>query len=224
VFTENPKVDILESGTYLGMGSTTSLAASLIRNKAKVNKFFTIEADFDLFRQASQNLKKFDFITPIWGLSVSVKEAADFIAKDEAIKNHEKYPDVFIDEIDNPTAFYTNEIEGKLSDGNFEKSWRSRLKSKLDRVKFTFKEDCFKELLPQLENLPVVLLDSAGGLGYLEFTRVVTFFSKKNYILILDDIHHLKHFRSFEYINTHREFKILGQDLKNGWVIAEHSV
>jgi predicted O-methyltransferase YrrM len=113
VFTENPKVDILESGTYLGMGSTTSLAASLIRNKAKVNKFFTIEADFDLFRQASQNLKKFDFITPIWGLSVSVKEAADFIAKDEAIKNHEKYPDVFIDEIDDPTAFYTNEIEGK---------------------------------------------------------------------------------------------------------------
>jgi hypothetical protein len=44
----------------------------------------------------------------------------------------------------------------------------------------------------------------------------------KSYYLVLDDIHHLKHFRSKEYIENHpEEFNLISMDIEAGWLIAK---
>ena len=55
----------------------------------------------------------------------------------------------------------------------------------------------------------LVLLDSAGYLGYIEFTYLIENL-KSECIIALDDIQHVKHFESFKYIRKHPDrFEIL---------------
>jgi len=46
----------------------------------------------------------------------------------------------------------------------------------------------------------LVFLDSAGGVGYAEFLEFMNYEGKYNKILVLDDINHIKHKRSIEYL------------------------
>lgn len=215
---------IVESGTYKGTGSTKSLAESVIKNKVQLKHFYTLEVDHDLFSIAKKNLAKYPFITCLWGLSVPPKEAISFINNDDAIENHEKYPDVYIDNLENPKEFYLNEIYGKLSQNEkkgffkkIKKIWNSGYK------KDNFKEDIFGEILPKVKNLcPLILLDSAGGIGYLEFISVMNYLKDSDFILILDDIHHLKHFRSLIDIKRDSKFTLQNFDIEDGWLIAKY--
>lgn len=213
---------IIESGTFLGLGSTTTLAEALINNNAKDIHFYTLEVDSNLYSKASKNLKRFSFITPVWGISVSEEAAKDFIDRDEALANHEKYPDVYIDDTKNPKQFYLNELSGNLSKQKGYNPMRS-LQNLFSNNRPTFKEDVFSELLPQMPATgTLILLDSAGGIGYLEFLTVVKEMRNKEYVIILDDIHHLKHFRSLADIKKSPAFTIIAENSKNGWVIAAH--
>ena len=44
----------------------------------------------------------------------------------------------------------------------------------------------------------------------------------KNYYILLDDTHHLKHFRGYEIIKNRGDFTIINASEKNGWVLAYH--
>jgi len=44
----------------------------------------------------------------------------------------------------------------------------------------------------------------------------------KSYYLVLDDVHHLKHFRSLIDIKKDKKFEILCENLEHGWVIAKY--
>jgi hypothetical protein len=46
----------------------------------------------------------------------------------------------------------------------------------------------------------LVFLDSAGGVGYAEFLEFMNYEGKYNKILVLDDVNHIKHKRSVEYL------------------------
>lgn len=46
----------------------------------------------------------------------------------------------------------------------------------------------------------LVFLDSAGGVGYVEFLVLMAYDGRYNKILMLDDIDHIKHKRSVEYL------------------------
>jgi len=48
----------------------------------------------------------------------------------------------------------------------------------------------------------LVFLDSAGGVGYAEFLEFMNYDGKYNKILVLDDISHIKHKRSVEYLEN----------------------
>jgi hypothetical protein len=71
---------------------------------------------------------------------------------------------------------------------------------------------------------PLVLLDSAGGVGFLEFKTVLQILEGSSFFIILDDIHHLKHFRSYAHIKSDPSFMILGENLQHGWVVAKKNV
>jgi hypothetical protein len=154
---------MIESGTFIGTGSTTMLAS------LSPKKLVTIEADFLNFEKAVTNLAGFPFVTPYWGLSVKKDEALEFIAQN----NYEG--DFYVDSED-PVAFYTNEVETPC-----------------------FKEDLLRHFLNQYKDSnPLILLDSAGGIGFLEYSVVREIMGSRPHTLVLDDIHHVKHYRSFE--------------------------
>src|SRR3954470_8636625 len=70
---------VVETGTFLGMGSTTMLAEAFAA-KEPPDRFVTLEANRPSWEKARANLAGFPFVTPIWGLSVSLEEALAFLA------------------------------------------------------------------------------------------------------------------------------------------------
>ncbi len=217
---------VFESGTFQGLGSTTSLARAIVNNKVAIKHFYTLEVDYKFYRMARKNLKQFPFITCKWGLSVDSSEAKRFIENDEAIREHLKYPDIFIDDVVDPKGFYLNELSGRLSryqakKQRLTKTIRSWVRSLFRPEKFS--EDLLSTYLPSISaGVPLILLDSAGGIGFLEFNKVRELLADRQYYLILDDINHLKHFRSYRHIQGDPHFSILHESVEQGWLIARH--
>ncbi|MXV13955.1 hypothetical protein [Hufsiella ginkgonis] len=222
LFKHNKISYLFESGTYIGTGSTTTLAEALIRNKVPVEQFITVEADYKFNRFARKNLSRFPFVTPLWGLTVDINEAKEFLENDEAIANHENYPDIFIDYTDNPQLHYLTELNGKLSKYHIRQNFFQRLRNKFRFSKFH--HHVFGSyLMAMKDKKPLILLDSAGGIGYLEFNKVRGIMGNNDYVLILDDINHLKHFRSYRDVKACPDFTILHDNIEQGWLIAKHS-
>lgn len=224
LFEKNEISHLLETGTYLGLGSTSFLANSILKSKKKLPIFFTLEVDGNIHKKAKKNLKKYPFVQPIWGLSVRSEEAVNFTKNDDAILNHEQYPDVFIDDIKDPIKFYLTEIEGKLSKNIYKKHLFKKLKNFFkSKDVMPFQENIFGEIIPQIKNLdPLFLLDSAGSLGYLEFNKIQELMDGCSHFLILDDIHHIKHFRSYRDVKANSKYTILAENLEHGWLIARY--
>ncbi len=166
---------------------------------------------------------KYSFVEPIWGISVDPEDAIRFVSTDDAIANHQQYPDVFIDTLVNPVEFYTNEIKGKFSQINVKPGLWNKIFRKKASSEEKFQENVFKTLLPKVRNFnPIILLDSAGGIGWLEFKTMLEYMSNNPFFIILDDIHHLKHFRSLRHVENSPKFTILNKSIEDGWVIASY--
>jgi len=209
---------VLESGTYLGLGSTRFVAESFpVESPPK--EFVTLETNWRSWRRAKVNLARFPFIHPVWGLTVKRQEAVDFVRQDKFLKNHQAHENIFIDDINDPVSFYTNELAGRLGHTGAKVGWRE----KLDRLFQWGGEDLLRRKLIQFsDKAPLVILDSAGGIGFLEFTILLQTMAGKPYTVLLDDIHHIKHFRSAEHIRNDRSFNVLGTNLIHGWLLAQH--
>jgi hypothetical protein len=193
----NPSI-ILETGTHLGTGSTKMLAS------LSPKKLYTIECSYINYSQAKENLKAFPFVECIHGLSVGVEESSNFMALNRDIFQD----DVFIDDA-NPIEFYTNEIMGMLNGGE---------------QKSDMKQNLLSEILPKIANEnPLILLDSAGGIGLLEFEKVKEIMGQRPYTIVLDDTHHVKHYRSKLSIQKDSMFKIVYNDDIHGRLIALHN-
>lgn len=214
VYRFHPGVAI-ESGTHVGLGSTTLLAELMAALPGRpVGRVYTLEVNFKFWQEAARNLRQFRHVCCLWGLSVGLREAKHFIEQDPVLQCHESEPDIYIDEIQNPTGFYLAEVEGKLTDpasvpGDFirKRYYRERLLPRL--------------LRHNRHRRPLVLLDSAGGLGYLEFQTVRDQLRAVPHLLILDDIDHLKHFRSRRELHADPGYLVLGESVEDGWLIAE---
>ena len=78
-------------------------------------------------------------------------------------------------------------------------------------------------LIKEFSNSEVlIVLDSAGGVGHMEFQITDELMKNKSYYILLDDTHHLKHFRGYEIIKNRGDFTIINTSEKNGWVLAYH--
>ncbi|MFM8437860.1 MAG: hypothetical protein ACKOAX_05245 [Candidatus Kapaibacterium sp.] len=221
LFSENDIDLVVECGTYLGIGSTTSMAEAILSSGKPHPHFITIEADELIYNEAVENLKRYPFISPVWGLSVDCVAARDFILQDDAIRHHEKYPDVFIDYVNNPVETYIEEIEGQLSK-TLQKNVSYDVESKRLHDGRRFRDNVLGSISERLANAtPLFLLDSAGGIGYFEFQTVRRMMNGRKHFIILDDIHHLKHFRSYRDVSDEDGgYRIVNESLENGWAVA----
>ena len=217
LFQTNTVDYVIETGTWLGTGSTQTLARAFPANRPP-KAYYTIEGNLTFHTLARLNLLKWNFVKPLWGDTVAKETALAFIRQDDVLKEHEKYPDVFIDTLDNPAQFYTNEVEGKLG--------KNPVISAVDWFGNTFlnrPQDLLRQLVHQhRDDRPLVLLDSAGGIGWLEYQTVRDTLGNRPYWLVLDDIHHLKHFRSLADVQARPDFRVIEHSPKHGWLVAEH--
>ena len=212
---------VVETGTHEGLGSTRFVAESFPPD-AQIRSFVTIEAGWKSWRRARRNLRRYDFVTPLWGHTLALRTAIDFVENDECIRHHERYPDVFIDEVDDPVGFYKRELERGL-DGTPRRLHR-RIQFALDRrTRYAGEGLLATSLLRVRDETPLVVLDSAGGTGWLEFMTLRETMGARPYVLLLDDVHHLKHFRSLEHVRRDPDFEIVGLDETHGWLLATHA-
>ncbi|MDX2188501.1 MAG: hypothetical protein SFY32_01445 [Bacteroidota bacterium] len=210
---------IIESGTFNGQGSTLFLI-KLCEKYQWPNKFITIENNFYNFLSASKFLKIYPKVHLIWGCSVNQSKALKNLENDNFLRYHEKYPDIYIDSLDNPLDFYKNEINGALNTTKL--MWKEKiikfLYQALGFPKQNILEKCIKQ--HKKPNM-LILLDSCGGIGILEFNTIAQLLIDVPYYLILDDINHIKHYRSYQLIMSNPKFKILNHSFENGWLIAQ---
>src|SRR5215813_11904456 len=91
------RIDVaIETGTFLGLGSTQFVAEALMAGGAP-KRFVTVEVNFANWCRAKANLQPYLFIDPRWGLSVGLEQGLEFLKHDEMLLNHERYPDIYID-------------------------------------------------------------------------------------------------------------------------------
>jgi hypothetical protein len=201
------------------------MLGNAFKNSSSLKSLNTIEIDYTNYTLAKKNLSQFNFVNCHYGCSLDLNDAITYVKQDEAILNHEKYPEVFIDNAKDPINFYVNELEGRLNDTSnnvlkqffkkiFHPSRNSQIKPKYNLLHGLIKEFYNHELL--------IVLDSAGGVGHMEFQITDELMKNKNYYILLDDTHHLKHFRGYDIIKNRGDFSIINASEKNGWVLAYH--
>ncbi len=84
-------------------------------------------------------------------------------------------------------------------------------------------EDLLERYLQKFQTKnPLIILDSAGGIGFLEFSIMQEVMQGHSYLLLLDDINHIKHFRSHQTIKKDPQFSIIKSDEQQGWLLAKH--
>lgn len=231
----------LETGTFEGTGSTRIVAECFCRvRRPKI--YVTFEVGLESWMVAYRNLREFPFVDCLWGCSVDRKKALTFIRQDEMLANHTDYPDVYIDDIDDPVAFYSNELQGTLGRRSIASEFSSatrRFLTKLrvlpsrdvserftesDARKFLWSgEDLLSKYLKlHYDNNPLVILNSSGGSGWYEFQVMMEVMQNAPFLLLLDDVHHIKHYRSMLYVTSDPRFRLLGHSLQHGWALATH--
>ena len=152
---------------------------------------------------------------------MELRRAIAFVESDEFIRCHDRHPDIFIDDVDDPVGFYSRELRGELSGGTPREL--QRFVYLVDRALRYSGENLLGKSLERVRNAnPLVILDSSGGVGWLEFTLLRETMERRPFVLLLDDIHHVKHFRSFQHVRADPAFEILGFDERHGWMLAKH--
>ena len=156
--------EVVETGTFLGTGSTKVFAGEGLN-------VFTIECNPNHITQAVQNLEGLNNVCFVHGLSLK---------RENLIKGlmSMTFPDGGIYDSSRPKVFYAQEV-----------------------LQPVLVEDALS-LFAKNETKQLVFLDSAGGVGHLEFKKVMSYNKEylKNKVLMLDDISHIKHIRSVEFL------------------------
>lgn len=149
---------------------------------------FTIECNVNHLMAASENLKGFPNVCFIHGLSLKRERIISGLMAME-------FPAGGIYDSTNPKVFYVQEanqpvlVENALS------------------------------LLANNEMRQLVFLDSGGGLGYLEFIEFMSWPQavRRNKVLLLDDVSHVKHARSVQSLKDWGFEVEVSQDGRFAW-------
>lgn len=156
----------------------------------------TMECDIRNATIAISNLEKYPNVYVYHALSLPKKDLINFIAS----QDYDIPENIMIDS-DNPISFYINEVNMPVDVEN---------------------------LLPDLINNEVkqlIFLDSAGGVGFAEYQYVMSLPKRilKNKILMMDDIEHIKHYKSVADLEIHGYPVVKSEDGRFGWVnFMEH--
>jgi len=190
---------IIETGTYLGMGTTAAIGNAL-RQWGIEAEFFTIEVNPQRHAAAVQNIQRQGFrARALLGLSVprSLLPSQEQIQKDVV---EQEVDGIFVDHMpENRAELYRQEVD-------------------FPGVEDDLLGKCLKHFNEEPDFL---LLDSAGHMGNLEFNYVVPQIKRRCYFG-LDDTNHVKHFESVRQMKADARFRILFESQeKFGFCFAE---
>lgn len=184
--------EVIETGTYLGNGSTKIFADLAIRTKS-------IECNIHNYSQALLNRPE-KFITILYGLSLNKSDILYHLESDKILEDEKclDYPEILFDTSIGGREFYKNEIFKNLVEPYEE----NLLTKNIDNNK-----------------RQLIYLDSSGGIGFLEYIAVMKLplHKLKNKILVLDDVNHIKHFRSVQHLIKNGYNFNYAPDLRFGW-------
>lgn len=170
---------ILETGTYNGLGSTSAILHGL--KDANVDPFslISIESNAENHRQAEKNLLGEKYKGTVLLMH------ANSLPSELMPRMVYDVPDHVITDHADPMK-YTKEVPTDIED------------------------DGIYRAMALMDNRPdLVLLDSAGHLGFLEFEYVCKL-AESSFVLILDDTLHRKHYDTLEFIKAHpQDYNIL---------------
>jgi len=193
---------IIETGTYKGEGTTKMIASALRDVNINHLEFYTIECNPENYKAAIVNLSNAQllyFVKPLLGLSMP---RSMLPSKQEIFEST-------ILGIDSDEIFVDHE--------------------EFDRVKKYYEETNFKTLpddlirfcLQEMKFQPhLIVLDSAGHIGNIEFNYIINKLKSECYIVI-DDTKHIKHYKSYQQIQKDDRFTVLyASDEKFGFCFA----
>lgn len=189
--TEYKPKKIIETGTYMGIGSTSLIASSIRDLKIKGSQFCSIECNRDLYDIAAINLHLNSlkvFVNLIFGLSIP----RELIPLDgeiqEIMEKALSTPGIIVDhsgDVKSGSVYYAKETK---CDGP---------------------EDLLGDIITRLGFDPeFVLLDSGGHVGTIEFKYLISIL-RKPCAIALDDANHIKHFESKKIVLSDNRFKVL---------------
>lgn len=207
---DGPEV-VIETGTYKGTGTTMALIKAL--KDTTVPGIYdldihTLEANSEFFWEAKNNLAAWPFVHPQQALSLPRTAAINFMCNDPVINGMNRPYGIVYDV--NPMIqlqFYIQEISPP-------------------RVPLNIEQDALPKLAQQFNDQGkkiLFVLDSAGGLGWLEFQTTIDIMQKRAFFLWLDDCNHVKHYRSKRVIDRNEDgrWKVLFSDERG--LIAERT-
>jgi hypothetical protein len=209
------KIDVaIETGTYLGQGSTRFIAECFLK-VAPPKRFATVEVYFPNWCRAKANLRPYPFVDCRWGCTVDVAAAIRFVETDEMLINHRNYHGIYIDDTADPVAWYSRELRGQLSF-----SQDVAIGGEVRQYLWDGENMLARLLQTHRDQRPLVILDSAGGVGWMEFQVLLQQMAGKPFFLLLDDTHHIKHYRSLEYVRQSADFHLIARG--DSWALASH--
>ena len=190
IFEHHPPANLVETGTFIGKGTTTVIASALRDLGIAGARFYSIEVNPGLHALARKNLEQSGlapFVQLLNGLSVPrhlLPDRADI--EERTVRNVGVEP-VYVDH--EPSE----RVEKYVAETNFP----------------DVPDDLLGRVMAIFGGKPdFVLLDSGGHMGYVEFTYLLSLIRGDCYIA-LDDIFHVKHQRSFREMSTDSRFEII---------------
>lgn len=171
---------IIETGTYLGLGTTTAILNGIDQHSERPVSFVSIEVNPYNFEQAKRNLKGRN-VTILNGLSIP----KELLPKKREIAFDGFDDDVAVDHFPhNRAELYFKETGYEVPDKQLDKAL------------------LFTSFYPSL-----VVLDSSGHVGLIEFEYFMSK-AKGNFYLALDDTNHVKHAKTVQLIETDNRFTL----------------
>lgn len=202
VMLEFKPLKLIETGTYLGKGTTKIIASALRKLKNKAT-FYSIEVNPKNHQKAAENISASgltEFVNLLNGLSVPKSLLPDKSRIFEETVASVEFKDVFIDHPEN-----------------------ERVEKYFDETNFPgLPEDLLGQCLAEFEYKPdFVLLDSGGHMGYIEFNYLISNIQSEC-IIALDDVYHIKHHKSFLFMKQDQRFEVIVESKeKFGFCIAK---
>ena len=193
----------VECGTHRGTGSTQILVH--VAAACSIPRIYTMEISKRLYEEARRNLSIFPQVECLWGLSVKKDEAAAFITNDPLLRERGPEPDIYIDFLPDPVAGYLRELEGALGGDEGQAP----------------PDGLLQAIIPSFgDRRPLFCLDSAGGVGWLEYDTVRRLMGSRPFLLWLDDVNHVKHYRSLLHLQSDDAATHVSVNWEEGWGLA----
>lgn len=189
LFTKLRPKKLIETGTYMGTGTTPIIASSLQKLRIDDAEFYTIEVNPDYYQQALENLArdKHSNVLVLNGISVPRNLLPSPEEIEDMTVNNVEFDDIYVDHQEH-----------------------ERTKLYFDETNFSnVPDDLIGRCLKKFDYCPdFVLLDSGGHMGNIEFNYLIERLKGECYIA-LDDIYHIKHHKSFLQVKEDPRFELI---------------